>query len=124
MFESDLRGRAVAVRSYARSLGATILLREVPDPLASGLTADAAWLLVRAQALQRASLSTEVAISEWAVALRRVAEAACCGGGRVVCGSPHIKQRGGRHAFKLATAAAAVMVVVISVCGGRWGWES
>ena len=46
---------------------------------------------------------------------RRAAEAACCGGVRVACGSPHVKQR---------TAAAAVMVVVISVCGGRWGWES
>ena len=76
MFESDLRGRGASVRSYARSLGGTLLLREVPDPLSSGLTADASWLLVRSRALQRASTSTEVAISEWAVALRRVTEPA------------------------------------------------
>ena len=76
VFESDVRGRVAAVRSYARSLGGTLSPREVPDPLASGLSADAAWLLVRSRALQRASTSTEVAISEWAVALRRVTEPA------------------------------------------------
>ena len=60
VFESDVRGRVAAVRSYARSLGGTLSPREVPDPLASGLSADAAWLLVRSHALQRASTSTEV----------------------------------------------------------------